>query len=143
MPVTFDGNNKLIRCTSGTRSLNVQQDLYMASKDWLTTVAGGVPSNLHWPPPFSESIGGQALGSGKFAGRTFFLANGWKVLPDDADHTLTIDGNLFRDPADSTPALNDVVPGRTVVVAVRPSIEAQGISTGGSTSTSSPVHYTM
>ncbi len=125
MPVTFDGANKLMICTSGTTYLDVQIDLYSASKEWLL-------SNAHWPPPFSDAIGGQALGSDKYAGRTYFLGNGWKIKPDTANHTLILEGNLFRDPADNTPSIIAEVPGYSVLVQLRSSIEAQGVATSGS-----------
>lgn len=122
--VTFDGLNRIIRVNTGITYLSVQEDLYSASKEWLLDNAGFLP-------PFTDAIGNQALGGGKFAGQFYFLGNGWRIKPWEANHELTIDGNLFRDPDDPTPGLIISVP-YSVLVNIRGTIEAQGIATGGS-----------
>jgi hypothetical protein len=61
----------------------------------------------------------------------FFLMNGWRVRPMNSDHNLTITGNLFVDgggvPVVATASVHQVNVNYTVPV------QAQGISTSGST----------
>lgn len=95
MAVTFDGNLKIININFGETLVDVKRDIYSAWKEWIT-----VDDNSKFPVAIS-AIGGDPLPGGKFLGTTFFLENGWKIKPFEADHTLTVSGNLYsRDGSD-------------------------------------------
>jgi hypothetical protein len=78
-----------------------------------------------------RQVGGDELGGGLYIPVYIFLLNGWKVRPREANHNLTITGNLFVDgggvPVVSTLGTYQVNVNYTVPV------QAQGISTSGST----------
>jgi hypothetical protein len=87
-----DTTNKLFIAKPGVVSFDVKVDLYSDAKEhWL---AGGVAAGFDFP---IRTIGGDSVGSGKFAGDLYFLRDGWKLRPQEADHTLLIGGNLFLD----------------------------------------------
>lgn len=93
---TFDPPNKLITLhdapVGGFGSVDVQVDLYSdAKEDWLAN-----PSFRKFTFPF-RVIGGDDLGGGVKAGAYYFLRNdlGWRIRPYEADHELTITGNLY------------------------------------------------
>lgn len=88
MPVTFDGPNKLVICTSGTTSINLK-DVYSRWKDWVQ--AG---SNAKFLQAFTV-IGGDPLTGAQSLGATFFLENGWKIRPQESNHILVVEGNLY------------------------------------------------
>ena len=95
MAYTFDGINRLIILTSGTTSFEAQ-DLYSRWKEWAAT-----DDNTKFTTAF-RTIGGDTLGGGVAAGDYYFLNNaeGWRIRPQEADHSLAIDGNLYgEDPA--------------------------------------------
>lgn len=121
MTGTFDGNLKLFICNPGTIELNVTE-LYSMWKQWVQSGQG-----INYLPMF-EAIGGQPLPGGLFAGQTYFLINGWKIKPQQANHKLTILGNLYS--SDGS-AVTISSPGFTVEVALATSAQAQGISTSG------------
>lgn len=87
--IEFYGETKLIVINDGYTSINVKEELYSVWKDWAIT---GL--NSQWEQAFS-STGGDDLGGGQFLGGYFFLENGWKIRPHEADHILDITGNLF------------------------------------------------
>ena len=43
------------------------------------------------------AIGGQSIGGGRVISPYIMLRYGWKVRPQEADHTLTVAGNLITD----------------------------------------------
>jgi len=87
-------------------------------------------SNPQWPLAF-RLAGGDDLGGGLSIPPYFFLQSGWRVRPMEANHSLTITGNLFVEgggvPVVSTLGTYQVNVNYTVPV------QAQGISTSGST----------
>lgn len=90
--VDFDPLLKLITIAPEVSSINVQEELYSASKEWLL-----LTPNMQYRPPM-RSVGGDLLPSGLPLGRTFFLTNGWRI---QLDHAVTIAGNLYSDDFDS------------------------------------------
>ena len=48
-------------------------------------------------------VGGDPISGTENLGSTFFLLEPWKFRPAELDHRLTINGNLFTDPADWEP----------------------------------------
>jgi hypothetical protein len=48
-------------------------------------------------------VGGDPISATKNLGLTFFMINGWRIRPQEADHRLTVIGNLYTDPAGFSP----------------------------------------
>lgn len=94
---TFDGINKLIILNTGVTSFDVS-DLYSRWKDWVLE-----SDNSKFLPAFANSVGGDALGNGQFVGQYYFIQNGWQIRPQEADHSLNINGNLFPIPETADP----------------------------------------
>jgi hypothetical protein len=124
MGYTFDGTNKLIILDPGTLTLNVQ-DMYSRWKDWAK-----LTDNIKYSPTFANSIGGEPLGGGLTVGGYFFMQNGWLIRPQEADHTLTVNGNLFPIP-DSAALFTPTVGNYQVNIVMRTSSLTQTIATGG------------
>ena len=99
-------------------------EMYSRSADWL---ANG--DNIKYGAIF-RSLGGDDLGNGLSIPPYLFLQGAWRVRPMEANQNLTITGNLFVDgggvPVVSTLGVYQVNVNYTVPV------QAQGISTGGS-----------
>ena len=93
MAITFDGPNKRIVLTAGTVSLGVR-DLWSRWVDWFLT--GDNSKYL----PAMRSIGGDPIdpGAGTRVPTYAYLLNGWRIRPQEADHTLSVgDGVLLVD----------------------------------------------
>ena len=96
MAYTFDGPNKLIILTAGTVAVEVDE-MYSRWCDWLV-----LSDNIKYLPAI-RFVGGDAISATKNLGITFFLINGWRVRPDEANHTLRVNGNLYTDPSGFSP----------------------------------------
>ena len=96
MPITFDGVAKLIILPLGTTTISVQ-DLYSAWVDWF-----GTGDNSKFLPAF-RFVGGDPVSDTKNLGITFFIINGYRIRPQESDHRLTVEGNLYTDPAGFSP----------------------------------------
>lgn len=122
MAITFDPSTKRIILDSANVSAT---EMYSRSADWLA-----LSDNAKYGAVFRQ-VGGDDLGGGLFIPPYFFLQNTWRVRPMEANHNLTITGNLFVDgggiPVVSTLGTFQVNVNYTVPV------QAQGISTNGST----------
>lgn len=97
----FDGENSIISLSSGTTSFEVQ-DLYERWKEW---VAVGTNSAFL---PALRTVGGDSISTTKAVAPYFFLTNGWKIRPQEADHILVIEGNLFVDGGVGNPFLQTI-----------------------------------
>ncbi|HOW94941.1 MAG TPA: hypothetical protein PLF91_10675 [Mycolicibacterium fallax] len=94
MALTFDGPNKLIVLSTGTVSLSVR-DLWSRWVDWWLT-AGDNSKFMR----AMDTVGGNDidLGAGTKIPIYAFLQNGWKLRPQEANHTLNVgDGVLLVD----------------------------------------------
>ena len=91
MAITIDPTNKRIILDSASVTA---QAIYVAWADWVVQ-----SDNVKYLPAFS-SAGGDSLGSGLFVPPYYFLINGWRVRPMEANHNLVITGNLFTDVGD-------------------------------------------
>jgi hypothetical protein len=78
-----------------------------------------------------RQVGGDDLGGGLSIPPYYFLRGEWRVRPMEADHDLTITGNLFVD-GGGTPVVRTLGPYQVNVNYTVP-VQAQGISTTGST----------
>lgn len=121
MPITIDPANKRLILDSASVTA---KDIYRAWADWVL-----LSDNIKYLPAFG-SAGGEDLGGGLFIPPYYFLLNGWRVRPMEANHNLNITGNLFVDgggvPVVSTLGTFQVNVNYTVPV------QAQGIATSGS-----------
>ena len=59
-------------------------------------------------------VGGDPISDIKNLGLTFFLTNGWRIVPESLDYRLTLIGNLVTDPSGFSPI--DAVPGYSIIV---------------------------
>ena len=84
MAYTFDGANKRIRLSAGTTSLELS-DLYSRWKDWVLADNGG------YLPAFS-TVGGDIPSIPLYC----FLENGWRIVPQAADHALNVTGGILE-----------------------------------------------
>jgi hypothetical protein len=88
--VTFDSVNKLIICKTGVTELDVKRDLYSAGKEeWLVD---SLLNKFRFP---ISTVGGNPTVGEQFIEPYFFLLYGWRIRPDEDDHLLTMNGNLF------------------------------------------------
>lgn len=89
---TVDTTNKLFVAKTGVTEVDVQVDLYSDAKEhWLTdSVAIGFDFPI-------RVVGGDPLDEVRTLGTTYFLTNGWRVRPDEANHRLVVTGNLYVD----------------------------------------------
>lgn len=92
--ITYDTVNRLFIVNSGVTVIDAKIDLYSdAKEDWLTD-----PTLRKFKFPIL-AIGGNQISPGKFVSPFYILQHGWKVRPQEADHTLTIQGNLITSDA--------------------------------------------
>lgn len=122
MAITVDPAAKRIILDSASVTA---KDIFRAWADWML-----LSDNSKYLPAFSAT-GGDDLGGGLSIPPYYFLLNGWRVRPMEANHTLTITGNLFVEgggvPVVPTLGVFQVNVNYTVPV------QAQGIATSGST----------
>ena len=93
MALIFDGPNKLITLSAGTTSLGIR-DLWSRWVDWFVT-----SDNSKYLPAMAQ-VGGNTIdsGAGTFIPIYIFLQNGWRLKPQEANHTLNVsDGILLVD----------------------------------------------
>lgn len=91
MGYSFDGANKIISLTSGTTTFSVR-DLWSRWVDWSAT-----SDNSKYAAAF-DTVGGDSIdaGAGTFIPIYSFLQNGWRIRPQEANHTLYVtDGILL------------------------------------------------
>ena len=129
MAITFDGPAKLAILSLGTTVLNVP-DLYSRWKDW---VASG---NAQYLPAFfaddSRAIGGDVIDAGAGSAIPFydFLTNGWRIRPQEADHTLNVTGGILLVDGGGDPFV-DTLGDFTVRINYQQPVQAITVATGG------------
>ena len=132
MGLTFNGLTKVIALTSGTTSLSVRQ-LWSRWVDWFLT-----SDNSKYLPAFSQ-VGGDDIDP--VVGTTIpiyaFLMNGWKLKPQEANHTVTIgDGILLVDGGGDP--FNNTDGAYTVRINYQQPVQAITVATGGGTTPPTP-----
>ena len=123
MKVTFDAPNKRIVINPAITQVDVRADLYSAWKVWVRT-----DDNMKYAKAF-RSIGGEAVNATQSISPTYFLTNGWRVRPWEANHTLTVVGNLYTDENDA--AILPTIGAFNVVVNMSTSVNVLTIATDG------------
>lgn len=131
--ITFNGSTKRIICDVGTTSIDVV-GMYSMWVDWALT-----SDNLKYNSAFSE-LGGNTIDSG--AGTSVpvytFLVNGWRVAPDEADHTLAVTGGIILVDGGGDPFV-DTSGAYTVRINYQQPVQAITVSTGGGGATAAEV----
>lgn len=121
MPIVFDPAAK--RIVLDTTSISAEE-IWSAWENWVL-----VGDNSKYGAIMTHT-GGDDLGSGRFVSNYFFLQDGWRIRPMEANHTLTVTGNIAvtggGNPIVSTLGSFNVIAQFTVPV------QAQGIATSGS-----------
>lgn len=107
--LTYDPANRLFLLNSGVTAINAVVDIYSdAKEDWLTDPA---LNKFKFP---LLAIGGQSIGGGQAISPYIQFRFGWKIRPDEADHTLTVTGNLITD--DESSPFADVLGDYQVII---------------------------
>lgn len=120
MPISIDPAAKriILDSTSVTAS-----EIYSRWCDWVV-----LSDNAKYLPAF-RAVGGDDLGGGLSIPPYYFLLNGWRVRPMEANHTLTVTGNLFVD-GGGDPIVQTLDAFNVLTKLIVP-VQAQGISTSG------------
>lgn len=90
MSFIFDGSNKLIILDTGVVTFTASE-IYSRWKDWVL-----LSDNSKYEFAFS-SVAGDPISSTQVISPYIFLNTtaGWRIRPDETDHQLSIDGNLY------------------------------------------------
>lgn len=124
MAISFDGVAKHITLSLGTTELNVK-DLWSRWVDWVLT-----GDNSKYLPAMTQ-VGGNDidLASGTSIPVYIYLLNGWRVIPQSADHTLNVVQGILLvegggDPFDHTGSY-------VIRINYQQPVQAITVSTGG------------
>lgn len=125
MGLSFNGSTKIITLTSGTTTLDVK-DLYSRWKDWVL-----LSDNSKWDVAF-QTTGGDVIDSG--AGTSVplyaFLTNGWRIKPQEANHTLNVNNGVLLVDGGGDPFINTT--GSYVIrINYQQPVQAITVATGG------------
>ena len=121
MAITFDPINKRIILDSAF--VDTAQ-MYSRWKEWART-----GDNLKYEQAF-YALGGDPLGGGLFVASYFFLMNGWRIRPMEANHTLIIDGNIGVYGGGAQPVV-PTLGNFNVLTQYTVPVQAQGVATNG------------
>lgn len=123
----FNGNTKVITLTTGTVSVSVR-DLWSRWVDWFLT-----GDNSKYPLAF-VNVGGDSIDA--TAGTSIpiyaFLMNGWKIKPQEANHTLSINDGILLVNGGGDP-FNNTSGSYIVRINYSQPVQAITVSTTGST----------
>lgn len=120
--ITFDPQSQRIILSGTSYSA---AEIYSRWVDWVATA-----DNTKYLPAF-RNVGGDDLGDSLLIPPYFFLLNGWRIRPAEANQVLTITGNLFVDEG-GDPIVPTLGSYNVLVKTVVP-VQAQAFATGGST----------
>jgi hypothetical protein len=99
MGYIFNGSDKIISLETGTTEVSVA-DLWSRFIDWTSQ---GDNSKYEQAMRF---VGGDSISPTKALGITYFLINGWRIRPQEANHRLVVIGNLYTEPSGENPFLS-------------------------------------
>lgn len=126
MGYQFNGVTKTITLTAGTVNVSVR-DVWSRWIDWLLT-----SDNSKYLLAF-KTIGGDVIdnASGTSIPIYAYLQNGWKIKPQESNHTLNINDGILLVDGGGDPFINTI--GNFVVrVNYQQPVQAITVSTGGS-----------
>lgn len=129
MAITFDPVARRIVLDDGYCTAT---EVYSRWCDW---VAQG--DNLKYGIAIRQ-VGGDSLGGGISIPPYYFLQNGWRIRPMEADHELTIDGNIVVDDSTDSPVVTTLGSFQVTVKYVVP-VAAQAFSVTGMAPTAEEV----
>jgi hypothetical protein len=121
---SFNGTTKIISLTAGTTVLDVR-DMYSRWKDWVAS------DGARFLYAF-EVVGGDPIdvSAGVYVTGYFFLANGWRVRPQEANHRLQVVNGVLLTKEGADPFLS-VLGNYNVLVLYSQPIRTETVSTGG------------
>lgn len=120
MSYTFDGSTKRITLSAGTTTLDLV-DLHSRWKDWVFTGNAGYAAAF-------KAVGGDIPAIPLY----LFLLNGWRIVPQSADHALTVGGGVLEVEGGGDPFVDPAGSYKIRINRQAPGI-AIGYSTTGST----------
>ena len=126
MAIIFNGSAKLISLESDILDL---PNLWSSWVDWLLT-----SDNSKYPVALSQ-VGGNAINEaeGTFVPLYFFLLNGWRIKPREANHTLGVVAGILLVDGGGDPFVNTI--GNYVVrINYQQPVQAITVATGGGSS---------
>ena len=129
MGYIFNGTNKIITLTTGTTTVSVR-DIYSRFVDWYLT-----DDNSKYLPAF-KTVGGDDIDptQGTKIPIYSFLENGWRIRPQEANHTLVINDGILLVNGGGDPFLN-TNGAYTVRINYQQPVQAISFSTNGASST--------
>jgi hypothetical protein len=127
MGYSINGSTKVITLTNGTTSVSVR-DLWSRWVDWFLT-----EDNSKYLPAFTN-VGGDDIdqNTGTKIPIYTFMMNGWKIKPQEANHTLTISDGILLVNGGGDP-FNNTTGTYTVRINYQQPVQAIMVSTGGGT----------
>jgi hypothetical protein len=101
MGYSFDGSSKVITLTAGTTTMSVR-DVWSRWVDWIA-----LSDNAKYPPAFL-AVGGDDIdpGAGTKIPVYAYLINGWRIKPQEADHTLAVTDGVILVSGGGDPFIN-------------------------------------
>lgn len=123
--ITFDGATKRATLSAGTTALDVS-DLWSRWVDWFQD-----GDNSKWPLAMRQ-VGGDDIdpSAGTKIPAYIYLQNGWKVKPQEADHTLAVSGGVLLVEGGGDPFVS-TAGDYTVRINYQQPVQAITVSTGG------------
>tara|TARA_R110000782_G_scaffold270369_1_gene370614 strand:- start:451 stop:1056 length:606 start_codon:yes stop_codon:yes gene_type:complete len=133
MAFIIDGNAKVITLTTGTTSVSVR-DLWSRWVDWFLTGDNG-----KYLPAFTNT-GGDDIDpiSGTSIPIYAFLVNGWKLKPQESNHTLTVQDGVLLVNGGGDP-FNNTNGAYTIRINYQQPVQAITVATGGGSGSSPTV----
>jgi len=125
MGFSFNGETKVINLTSGTTQVSIR-DLWSRWIDWFLT-----SDNSKYPLAF-EQVGGNSIDvtAGTYIPVYIFMKNGWKIRPQESNHTLNVYDGVLIVEGGGDPFL-DTLGTYTVRIKFSQPVQAITVSTGG------------
>lgn len=127
----FDGPNKLVILS--TTSFDAK-DLYSRWKDWMI-----LTDNAKYEQAM-QAVGGEPTSATNFVPSFYFMINGWKIRPSEADQTLTVTGNLANEGGIGSPFVSTL--GSFNVLIEKNTSDSQTVSTGSSSGSGGDITVT-
>ena len=124
MAIQFNGASALITLDSDTLNLN---DLWSRWVDWTLT-----SDNSKYPLAFNQ-VGGNPINqaSGTSIPLYYFMLNGWRIKPQESNHTLSVTDGIILVDGGGDPFVNTT--GNYVVrINYQQPVQAITVATGGS-----------
>lgn len=133
MATLFNGPNKLITLDTGTTSLGIQT-LWSDWVRWHATSDNGKYL------PAMRLLGGDTIDSANSTSVPFYvyLQNGWRIKPQEADHTLSVSGGILLVEGGGDPFI-DTLGNYTVRILYQQPLEAIVVASNGTGSTATEI----